>query len=453
MNGVGLSEKVFTFTEENSLFSAPCHVIVGVSGGADSMSLLHCLCRWPQQGLRVTAVHVHHGLRGAAADSDAAFVKTQCEALGVDVRICYTDAAAVATANGWSVEEAGRRERYRLFEEIRLECGADYILTAHTADDRVETVLMNLIRGCGVDGLRSIPASRGVICRPLLSCSRREVEAYCVQNGVAYVTDETNAQTCYTRNRVRHEVLPLLRQMNPMVDAALLRLSQHAVEDSSYLHEVAADTLLSARVDEGIYSLSPFTEAPLPIRRRMITRLLERLCLPHVEEKHILDIEECILRGGGGVILPTGVQIAVSQGMLSVVFPQAALPDRLSISTLPYSFSWGEQSFCVEYHEERENVHKKFLHYAVDYDKIQGGLYVRPRLEGDSFHPAGRGVGKSLKKQMIEWHIPAHLRDRIPLLFDEAGLLLIPGYACDERVRITEDTKHFLVCRPCLEQG
>ena len=447
-----LTEKAFAFTREKALFSAPCRVVVGVSGGADSMALLHCLCRWPQSGLQITVVHVHHGLRGETADRDAAFVAEQCAALGVPVETFRIDAAAVAAANGWSIEEAGRHERYRLFEEVRAARGADYILTAHTADDHVETVLMHLLRGCGTDGLCGIPAVRDRVRRPLLCCTRQEIEAFCQECGLSYVTDETNEEMCYTRNRVRHEVLPLLRQINPAVDGALTRLSHHAAEDSRLLCDMAEEALSRATKGARIYDTAVFADASVPVRRRMIAEVLGSLTIPSIEEKHILDIEDAVLRGHGGVLLPTGVRVTVSQGQLCVVEDANPLI-AVDVESAPAVLQWGNQTISLEILTDYEIVHKKFLHYAIDYDKIQHGLCVRTRQEGDYFHPAGRGVGKSLKKQMIEWRIPAHLRDAVPLLCDDGGVLLVPGYACDERVRVTQDTKHFLVCRPVSEQG
>ena len=154
-------------------------VLVGLSGGADSMALLHALLHWPKIGLRVSAIHIHHGLRGKAADRDEAFVRDYCERWGVPLTVAHFDVAAVAREHHLSIEEAGRRVRYEAFESARQSMDADWVLTAHTASDQAETTLLHLIRGCGVDGLTGIPAARGHIRRPLLCCTRAEVEEYC----------------------------------------------------------------------------------------------------------------------------------------------------------------------------------------------------------------------------------------------------------------------------------
>lgn len=451
MSTTCLRDKVIAFAEEKSLFSAPCHVLLGLSGGADSMALLHVLLRWKSVGLRVSAVHIHHGLR-VSADNDEAFVRDYCSRLNVPLTVIHKDVSAMAQDLHVSLEEAGRRVRYEQFEQVRAEIGADYVLTAHTSSDQVETVLMHLVRGCGVDGLSGIPCSRGCVRRPLLCCSRQEVEAYCAENQIPYVTDESNLDIKYTRNHVRHRVLPLLRELNPSVDEALLRMSKCAVEDASYLNELARDALQVAVCDGG-FSTSTFINQPSVMRRRMIRLLLRESGVPTIEETHILAAEKMILSGGGSVDLPDSFVFSVQQGVVSVREQRAYVaPPPIAINALPCAVAFDGQEYCFGVFDIKDaDVHNLFLNCAVDYDKIQGTLCLRCRRSGDYLHAAGRGVGKSLKKWMNEWHIPAHLRNSYPVLCDDAGVILVPGYACDERVRITEDTKHFLVCKTDAE--
>lgn len=276
---------------------------------------------------------------------------------------------------------------------------------------------------------------------------------FCAENGIDYVTDESNFDASYTRNRIRHDVIPLLRQVNPAVDNALRRLSVHSGEDSRFLCDLALDALHEARLTDGAYAVDRFVFAPLPIRRRMIYAVLEEWQIPSVEEKHILSIEEGLLCGTGGILLPTGIKLTVSQGRLYADATYAPVEEIGPITMFPYCFKWQGQEVKLSLFSESQNVHKKFLQSAIDYDKIQGGLYVRGRREGDILHPAGRGIGKTIKKLMNEWKIPANRRGSFPLLCDERGAVLIPGYSCDERVRITDDTKHFLVWSTCTELG
>ena len=453
MNICKLSDKVFSFTSQKALFFAPCHVIVGVSGGADSMALLHCLLHWPEEGLRLTVVHVHHGLRGETADRDARFVKEYCEEQGVPCVVQYVDAAAFAEAHQCSLEDAGRRLRYALFEDVRRDVDADYVLTAHTADDQAETVLMRLIRGSGVDGLVGIAPVRNAVRRPLLSCTRADIEAYCVENAVPFVEDETNADVTFTRNRIRHEILPLLREVNPSVDKALVRLSGHAAEDSGYLRDQARELLSTALREDG-FDAAIIASQPSPVRRRALALMMMDAGIATYDETHILSAEQMLLSGCGTVCLPNELMMDVRQGRVYVFGREdfAAYPVTLSVQTLPCAHRWYNNPFVIELSTD-QNVHKLFANAVIDYDTIQGGLCVRCRSEGDYMHPAARNIGKSLKKLMNEWHIPAHLRDTYPILCDDVGVVLVPGYGCDERVRPTDDTKHFLVWRFDAEQG
>ncbi|MBQ5840660.1 MAG: tRNA lysidine(34) synthetase TilS [Clostridia bacterium] len=454
-----LHVKVYSFTEEKSLFHAPCRVLIGLSGGADSMSLLHCLLGWPQKGLSLHAVHIHHGLRGEEADRDEAFVREQCTALNVPLTVVRADVATEAAAANETLEQAGRRVRYREFQRLAEEIGADVIATAHTADDQTETVLLHLLRGSGVDGLAGIPARRGCVVRPLLDCTRSEVEAFCAQQQIPYITDSTNTDVTYTRNRVRHELLPFLRQFNPAADEAIRRMAAHAAEDSTYLQTLSTEALEASKTACG-YRTAVFVERPQAVRRRMLRELLTRGNCFDVAQPHLLAMEQAILRGKGRVSLPGGGQVVVSQGLVhiennvsAVSFPEEV---RISPHNLPQTIQFGDGRFRLsvikpQETEDLKNVHKLFFKFVIDYDKIQGDLFVRVRREGDRIHPAGRKVGKTVKKLMNELKIPVSKRECIPLLCDSEGVLLLPGYCCDERAVHEASTKHFLVWEPLDE--
>lgn len=445
---MSLIDKAVAFTSEKGLFSAPCHVLVGLSGGADSMALLHLLLHWPVEGLQVSAVHIHHGLREETADRDEAFVRDYCAAYQVPLTVIHVDVAQIAEEEQLTLEEAGRQVRYAHFEAVRCSVGADCIVTAHTASDQVETMLMHMVRGCGLDGLVGIPAVRGCIRRPLLCCSREEIEEYCTENEIPFVEDESNADTRFTRNYIRHRVMPMLREMNPAVERALLRMREHTEDDVSFLDQVARGALDTACCNGG-YAVNAFQEQPSVIRRRMIRMLLSSVANPSFEEIHIRAAEQAVLRGSMSVSLPNGLEFCVSQDVVCVRVPsQDTVPTTQVIETFPAEIVFGKKTLQIEKNsEESLNVHNLLLQYAVDCDKIEGKLCVRGRLEGDYMHPSGRGVGKSLKKLMNEWHIFPYLRNSYPILCDESGVILVPGYAVDERVRVTESTKHYLVCK------
>ena len=445
---VSLDSKVAAFVADKDLFTAPCRIVLGLSGGADSMALLHVLTHW-EMPLQVHAVHVHHGLRGETADRDEAFVRDYCSKNGVSLFVFHIDVADVAETERLTVEQAGRRVRYAHFEQVRKDVNADFIVTAHNADDQVETVLMHLIRGCGVDGLAGIPAVRGAIRRPLLCCTRAEIEAYCAQMSIPYVMDETNEDVVYTRNKVRHNVLPLLRQINPSIGDALLRLSKNADEEAGYLNKKAKEALLEAQCDEG-YRTACMAAEPSVVLRRMIRSILRDHQISSIEETHILAAEKVIMQHHGRVSLPDGCVFSVEQGIASVRADDAERTfSPVFVHTLPNTIACGNVKFRIfDGYMDAENVHNLLFNFTIDCDKISGKLHWRSRQCGDYLHPCGRGVGKSIKKLMNEWRIPAHLRDDYPLLCDDDGVILVPGYTCDERVRISDATNHFLVCEP-----
>lgn len=215
--------------------------VVAVSGGADSVALLRSL---HALGRPLVVAHVNHRLRGADSDADEAYVRDLCTTLGVPCRVKSVDVAAVA--DGENLESTARRIRYEFFTEVAVEIGAAWIATGHTADDQAETVLHRIIRGTGIQGLRGIAASHDYIVRPLLTATRAAVLAYLSALNQPYREDATNADQRFTRNRIRHELLPLLKTFNPDVVAALTHIAEHASDAHEVIETVAADALARA---------------------------------------------------------------------------------------------------------------------------------------------------------------------------------------------------------------
>lgn len=208
-------------------------VAVGVSGGADSMALLHVLLELKDEfGMKIIACHVNHGIRGETADRDEKFVVEACKKLGVEVRVLRADVPGTAKKMHLGVEECGRRIRYDFFNSVADDV---IIATAHTLSDRSETLLLNITRGASVKGLCSIPAVRGNIVRPLIDCTRADIEKYCSDNSIAFVTDETNFEDIYSRNRIRLNVIPELKKLNPSLEKAFLRLISNAEEENDFM--------------------------------------------------------------------------------------------------------------------------------------------------------------------------------------------------------------------------
>ena len=260
-------------------------VIVALSGGADSMALFHFLFSvqnvW---GLRLRAAHVNHGLRGAAADGDAAFVRAQCAARGVPL-----DETLLSPPEN-AGEEWGRQERYAFFARLAQAHGAK-VATAHTCSDNAETVLLNLIRGTGLTGLSGIAPVRGIFVRPLLDTPRQEIEDYLAGRGIPHVEDRTNTDPAHTRNRIRHEVLPLLRQLNPRVEEALVQTAGVLRQEDTYLHTAAERVCRQVewRGESAALERKALLELPAALQGRVVRSMLDLLQISK-KDKFLLSV-------------------------------------------------------------------------------------------------------------------------------------------------------------------
>ncbi|MBQ7726205.1 MAG: tRNA lysidine(34) synthetase TilS [Clostridia bacterium] len=244
---------------------------VAVSGGADSMALLHLLSRFSSEwGVKLTAVHFNHEIRGEEADADEAFVKKACAEWGIPFISGREDVPDFAKSHKMSMETAARELRYRFLDTL----SCDAIATAHTLSDHFETVLLNLTRGSGLKGLCGIPPVRGRYIRPMLDCTRTQIEGYCRDYAISYVTDKTNLSDEYARNRIRHHAVPVLKQINPAVEQAARRLSVSLSEDEQFLSRAAGEALDRCRRESGlsVLQLSGFHPA---VAKRVIKRYFE----------------------------------------------------------------------------------------------------------------------------------------------------------------------------------
>ena len=280
--------KVLKTIEAYQMLSPDSAVVAGVSGGADSMALLHVLQSrrkdWPE--LKVTAAHVNHCLRGAEADRDEEHVRRYCQREGIPLEVLKIDVREEAAKRKLGLEACGRAVRYEFFRRLAGENGV--IATAHTLSDLAETVLLHLTRGTGLKGLCGIPPVRENIVRPLIDCSRREIEDYCREHKIPYVTDSTNLEARYSRNKVRLQVLPALKEINPAFEEAVGRMAQSLREDDGCLCEEARELLGRAALEKGGWSCSVLSRGRKPVRIRAI-RLLQGASRP--EARHLEEID------------------------------------------------------------------------------------------------------------------------------------------------------------------
>ena len=264
------AEKVKKAIADHNMIRRGDCLVVALSGGADSVSLLHVLHGLSDElGITLAACHVNHGLRGEEADSDMRFCIDLCESIGVELKLLQTDVRS-AQRKHESVEEAARRVRYDFFAQVSH---GGKLATAHNANDSAETVLLNMMRGTGLKGLCGIPPVRDNIVRPLIYCSRAEVEDYCAENKLGYVTDKTNLCDDYTRNKVRHNLLPEMQKINGSFLDTVTRMEKNLREDSDFLEQLTDDALAEAKNDVG-YSAQKLAALPKPIFGRAVRRLL-----------------------------------------------------------------------------------------------------------------------------------------------------------------------------------
>jgi tRNA(Ile)-lysidine synthase len=304
-------------------------LIVAVSGGADSVALLDALLRLRkhnQAPQTIQAAHLNHQLRGEESDGDENFVREMAASLDIRFIVDRIAVGAHAQAERQNLEAMARRLRYEFLTRSAEEFGAQFVCTAHTQDDQAETVLMRLLRGSGTDGLRGVhsirPLSKTVkLIRPLLSVSRTEVIAHCAYHKLEFRSDSSNFSLDFTRNRIRHELMPLLRSFNPRADEALARTADLSAGDQDFLGQISADVLAEARLDLDL-DMKLLRKQPTAIRRRVLRLWLSehRAGLQRIEAVHLEAIEQLIARGHGGrtIELPGGWRVWLKSGRLKI---------------------------------------------------------------------------------------------------------------------------------------
>ncbi|MDY5935328.1 MAG: tRNA lysidine(34) synthetase TilS [Oscillospiraceae bacterium] len=412
-------------------------VAVGVSGGADSMALLHVLLELKDEyKLNVIACHVNHGIRGETADRDEMFVIKECEKLGVEVHVLSADVPGGAEREHLGVEEYGRRLRYEFFNSVADDV---IIATAHTLSDRCETLIFNITRGTSVKGLCSIPAVRDNIVRPLIDCTRDEIEKYCADNSIEYITDETNFEDIYSRNRIRLNVIPELKKLNPSLEKSFFRLICNAEEENDFISELSKQITDKAKKEDG-YDAGLISCQHSAVAKRVIAEIITSETGLVPESIHILQVVDIL--GGGKTEIIGNTVVEVCNGVLRIN-PKA---DIISAWEFDFTSLFAETpSGMVKaqiLHKNKLPL-KQFVHNKVlDYDSICGGLIIRNRRPGDKIKLAGSSCTKTLKKLFSEKHLEN--RNNIPVLADELGVCWVQGLGCADRCKIKENTEKIL---------
>ncbi len=495
MKKIELETRGIDFIQRHNLISSGERVVVGVSGGADSVCLLHILARWQSKlDIKLHAVHLNHQLRGVESEADAEYVAELAGRLDIPVTIAKRDVAAYRAERNCSLEEAARELRYDFLAKVADDIGANRVAIGHTRDDQVETILMHILRGTGTSGLRGLepcspmPYSKGMslraqrsnllVIRPLLNVTREETLNYCQEHQIKPRIDSSNLSLSFFRNRLRLELLPLLREYNPSVDQALLRLAEIAGSDISYLEQQAFQLWDEvARWEDGAVCLDKgkIVALPIALQRQLLRLAIARLVgdTRDIEANHIEAIRSLLSKPVGkrtflphGLVCQSGydeVVIAVSQSpegnestrdlglstsrlfcpfpALQGVFPLKVPGETVLSGWRVVASIVGEQvpSLSLRGAKQRSNLIAEF-----DFDKAGTEVFVRQRQPGDRFQPLGMDRPKKLQHFMVDAKIPLLWRERIPIVCSPQQIIWVVGWRIDDRVKVTEATKEIL---------
>ncbi len=448
-----MRERVARYWREQSMAEPGEGVLVGVSGGMDSVALLWLLAGLRAElGIRLTAAHFHHGIR-AEADGDEAFVRALCGRLDVPLTVSRADVPALAAAESLSLEVAARQARHAFFRRAMAETGSTRLALAHHRDDQAETVLLRLLRGAGAAGLAAMaPVEANGIVRPFLCVGRAEIAAWCAGQALNWREDATNADQTIPRNWVRHTLLPLLGQhLNPAAAETLCRTADLLRQDDRALEDRAAAALAGLVLGPAEASLPVVTlvgEAPA-VRGRMLRRMAAAVGLTQdLGQERVAAMEGLLAPGKGGrrVELPHGV-VALREGDRLTVL--TALPDTRDI--LPVPLRWPGDTPVPGFvlrctllpARPRDLTSGAPEALLLDADRLPADAVVRSRLPGDRFHPLGASGHRKWQDVLVDRAVPRRLRAR-PLIAVGDEVLAAPGVGLCEALRITQTTTRVL---------
>lgn len=451
-----LLDRVKDVIADNALISPGDAVLVGLSGGPDSVALLHLLTQLRDSlDLRVGAVYVNHQIRRRAAAAEARFCQELCDELGVDITIVIEDIPALAKKEKKGIEETAREFRYGIFEAIAEADGYDRIAVGHQADDQVETILFRFLRGAGRTGLLGIPIRRGKVIRPLLEMSRADVLAYLDSVDLVSCHDRTNDSPQYARNFIRTKLLPTIKdRLNPSVERALLSTAELLADEERLLSQ------LTSRALRRCVSVTPGGKIQLAMTAylrydKVLRRRLLRCCCRFVSgrveapDREVIDRLDQFCQGSATALsLPDGIRAVRTHAERVVMRPvrDLMMSADVTIGSRTVLECPGLTLRVVETPAGEEPVSRKRRSWsvAIDRDSIVGELVIRSIRPGDRFRPLGMRGHKKVGDYLTDRKVPAALRDEIPVVCDAKGIVWLVGYEVDDRVRITAATRKVL---------
>ncbi len=460
-----LEQRVLRFIEEHHLVSPGEPLSVAVSGGADSVCLLHVLFALKNElGVELHVAHLDHRLRGAESRADAEYVAHLAQRLALPATIEERDVKAYQVERRISLEEAAREVRYRFLAETAKSIGARQVAVGHTVDDHIETILMHLIRGAGTRGLRGLQPSNlwqsleksVTVVRPLLTVSRQETADYCRSHDLNPRIDSSNLSLSPLRNRIRQQLLPLLRNYNPQIADALLRTARISGDELAFIDEEASKIWSEVAQEKEkaiVLDKEKFYRLPLALKRHLLRVAIEKLVgnLKDIEACHIEEIVSALAKPAGKrVSLPAGLLFTIEYDKYLLGTDPAALsPFPVLEGEFPLKIpgetslpDWHVEASIIppDAMKETESDYEAYLDFGLTGNR----LLVRCRKPGDRFQPLGMDQPKKLSEFMIDAKIPHSWRDRVPIVCSQKHILWVVGWRIDDRVKVTEETKQVL---------
>ncbi len=457
-----VEDKILNTIKKHNLIENGDNVLVGVSGGPDSMALLYALLSIQTEiSFSLYIAHVNHGVRGREADEDEKFVEKISGKLGIPFYSKKIDMEGYAREHKLSSEDAGRRLRYKFFREVLLSINGGKIAVAHNKNDQAETLIMRFFRGTGLDGLKGMEYRNGDIIRPLLDISRNEIEDYILEKNINTRLDRTNLENIYNRNKVRLELIPyIVDNFNPNIVDTLWRTSRTMSNDSEFLEEFSKERYRElVKVEDKnsiILCRQKFSREHIAIKQRIIRHSIYNLTgtLDGISEIHVRNVLELFERGdtGKSVDLPNRLEVKTSYDDLIFRIKNLNVNNNYK-----YSLKRGQATYVKEWNsifkmevypmeKIQLNFKDRFIKY-FDYDKIKGEIYIRNRRLGDTIQPFGMSGNKKLKDLFIDKKIPIDEREKIPILVDKNDIIWVVGLRTSEKYKITPYTKNVLVIK------
>ncbi len=459
-----LIKRIQETIEAHNLIQPGYTVVVGISGGPDSVCLLHILNSLSSKfNLSLYAVHINHMLRGEESLQDEEYVRTLCACLGIELSVARFDINEISKSLGVSLEVAGRTTRYREMEHTADKVNAQAIAVAHNMNDQAETIFMNIVRGTGLSGLSGMPYKRGRIVRPLLDIRRNEIEEYCNQNELNPRIDSSNLEDVYTRNKVRLNIMPKIdKSFNIDIISSLFKMAEIVREENDFIEGFSKEYFfkcVKARKRKIIVlDVNKFKKAHSAIQKRIVRRTVCEVKgnIKDFGRVHTDEVMKLALYGSTGSVVHLPGHLRVEKSYDELLFYMSditgekpfcykvVIPGMTDLidSSAKLKAQVLQKHLCTEDYKKKT---QKSLTQLFDYDKVIGGIYIRTREKGDVFNPFKSPGTKKLKDYFIDNKFSRNERNKIPLIAYGNEIIWVIGHKISDKFKVTENTKSILL--------